>query len=72
MLVSLSALVLFTGCSKNDSPTAQETNTSANEKPKALKVLYATVEAGSEAIIDAAKKIRTADGNQDRGQYVPV
>ncbi|WP_230875905.1 ABC transporter substrate-binding protein [Paenibacillus validus] len=62
MLVSLSALVLFTGCSKNDSPTAQETNTSANEKPKALKVLYATVEAGSEAIIDAAKKYEQQTG----------
>lgn len=71
LTLSLSALMILSGCSESSSPKSTATDqkgsvsspsTTTTEKPKVLKVLYATVEAGSEAIIDAAKKYEKQTG----------
>ncbi|GGG05998.1 ABC transporter substrate-binding protein [Paenibacillus abyssi] len=68
LMISLSMLILLTACSNNSPEPASEaagnnqSAAGAADKPEELKVLYATVEAGSEAIIDAAKAYEQQSG----------
>jgi multiple sugar transport system substrate-binding protein len=72
----LIATLVITGCTKNKSSDLPASSTSPSQsgdaskdsgnagadKPEELKILYATVEAGSEAIIDATKKYTDQTG----------
>jgi multiple sugar transport system substrate-binding protein len=72
LMLALAGTIVLSGCTKGDSssssspsPAGTDSKSSAapdGDKPKTLKVLYATVEAGSEAIIDAAKKYEQETG----------
>ncbi|PDO11048.1 MAG: hypothetical protein BLM47_04325 [Candidatus Reconcilbacillus cellulovorans] len=55
--------LIIGGCQdRNAAEKQQPADSTGESKPQVLKVLYATVEAGSEAIIDAAKKYEQQTG----------
>lgn len=61
LLVGL-ALILTVLSACNNGNQETESSDGTGQKPKELKILYATVEAGSEAIIDAVKKYEDQTG----------
>ncbi|WP_256831429.1 MULTISPECIES: ABC transporter substrate-binding protein [unclassified Paenibacillus] len=62
-ILVLSMMMVLSACSEAAPPAHEQNGNAADSgKPQVLKVLYATVEAGSEAIIDAAQKYEEQTG----------